>query len=91
VLIAPTTPWSATPIGTEEIEHGGRRVPLRPSIGLLTQPISFAGFPAVSVPMAAATPLPMGIQLIAAPWREDLCLRAAAVLEQAGVVRSHLG
>ena len=29
--------------------------------------------------------LPIGVQLIAAPWREDLALRAARRLEAAGV------
>jgi Asp-tRNA(Asn)/Glu-tRNA(Gln) amidotransferase A subunit family amidase len=29
--------------------------------------------------------LPIGVQLIAAPWREDLCLRVAAALEAQGV------
>ena len=29
--------------------------------------------------------LPLGVQLIAAPWREDLALRAAAALQAAGV------
>jgi amidase/aspartyl-tRNA(Asn)/glutamyl-tRNA(Gln) amidotransferase subunit A len=29
--------------------------------------------------------LPLGVQLVAAPWNEDLALRAAAVLQAAGV------
>jgi Asp-tRNA(Asn)/Glu-tRNA(Gln) amidotransferase A subunit family amidase len=29
--------------------------------------------------------LPMGVQVIAAPWREDVCLRIAQQLESAGV------
>jgi Asp-tRNA(Asn)/Glu-tRNA(Gln) amidotransferase A subunit family amidase len=29
--------------------------------------------------------LPIGVQLIAAPWREDICLRAAWALQMAGV------
>jgi aspartyl-tRNA(Asn)/glutamyl-tRNA(Gln) amidotransferase subunit A len=32
--------------------------------------------------------LPIGVQIIAAPWREDLALRVASALEQAGVVRA---
>ena len=31
--------------------------------------------------------MPIGVQLIAPPWREDLAFRAAALLERAGVVR----
>ena len=29
--------------------------------------------------------LPIGVQLIAAPWREDLVFRAAKVLQEAGI------
>ena len=51
-------------------------------MGLLTQPISFAGCPVVAAPLwpAPASGLPLGVQIIAAPWREDLALRAARVL-----------
>jgi aspartyl-tRNA(Asn)/glutamyl-tRNA(Gln) amidotransferase subunit A len=30
--------------------------------------------------------MPIGVQIIAAPWREDIALRIARVLEQRGVV-----
>jgi len=53
---------------------------------MLTQPISFLGLPVVSVPLTTASGLPIGVQLIAPPWREDLCLRAAWALEQRGIV-----
>ncbi len=87
VLIAPATPVVAQPLGTEWLELQGRRLPLRPSLGLLTQPISCVGLPVMTVPIAGVSALPIGVQLIAAPWREDLCLRAAHQLEQAGVAR----
>ena len=51
VLIAPATPVAAPAIGTEWIEINGQRLPCRPSIGLLTQPISFAGCPVVAAPV----------------------------------------
>ena len=55
-------------------------------MGLLTQPVSFAGCPVVAAPMwPTGSALPIGVQLIAAPWREDLALRAAQTLSQAGV------
>jgi 1-carboxybiuret hydrolase len=85
ILVAPATPVSATPLGDEWLELGGRRLPLRPSLGLLAQPISCIGLPVVTVPVTGVGALPIGVQLIAAPWREDLCLRAAAHLEHAGV------
>ena len=87
VLIAPATPVSAPVIGSEWLEVNGVRHPCRPAMGLLTQPISFAGCPVVSAPLwpEGTGGLPIGVQLIAAPWREDLVLRAAMVLQQAGV------
>lgn len=58
-------------------------------MGLLTQPISCIGLPVCAVPVwGAHASLPIGVQLIGAPWREDLVLRAAAALEAAGVVQS---
>ncbi|EJE54838.1 amidase, Asp-tRNAAsn/Glu-tRNAGln amidotransferase A subunit, partial [Acidovorax sp. CF316] len=89
LLLAPATPCAATPIGTERFDLNGRDLPLRPNMGLLTQPISCIGLPVCSVPVWGAHPtLPLGVQLIAAPWREDLALRAAAVLEAAGICQA---
>ncbi len=87
VLITPATPVAAPVIGTEWLDINGTRQPCRPAMGLLTQPISFAGCPVVAAPMwpQGTDGLPIGVQIIAAPWREDLALRAAQVLAEAGV------
>ncbi len=89
VLIAPATPCVAPAIGTEWLQIGERRLPSRASMGLLTQPISCIGLPVVTVPLwgtSAAHPhLPVGVQLIAAPWREDHALRVAAQLQAGGL------
>ena len=47
---------------------------LRPNIGIYTQPISFIGLPVVAAPVPL-TPLPIAVQIIAAPWREDVALQ----------------
>jgi len=89
VLLAPATPCAATPIGTEWIEINGQRLPARPSMGLLTQPISCIGLPVCAVPVwGAHASLPIGVQVIAAPWREDLALRVAHHLQSLGVAAS---
>jgi AtzE family amidohydrolase len=88
LLIAPATPVTAPLLGQETIEVGGRVLPTRPNLGLLTQPISCIGLPVAVAPLWPAGGLPMGIQLIAAPWCEDVCLRAAYVLEQSGLATS---
>ncbi|MDO9404033.1 MAG: AtzE family amidohydrolase [Polaromonas sp.] len=87
VLIAPATPVSAPRIGTEWLDIQGHTLPARAAMGLLTQPVSFAGCPVVAAPMwpSANNGLPLGVQLIAAPWREDLALRAGFALEQHGL------
>ena len=89
LLLAPATPISAPAVGTEWIEINGVSHPCRPAMGLLTQPISFAGCPVVAAPLwpEATGGMPMGVQLIAAPWNEALCLRAARALEEAGTAR----
>jgi 1-carboxybiuret hydrolase len=89
VLLAPATPCVAPAIGTDWLQIGDKKLPARASMGLLTQPISCIGLPVVSVPlwgMSAAQPhLPIGVQVIAAPWREDHALRVAAQLQAQGL------
>ncbi|WJV66006.1 AtzE family amidohydrolase [Pectobacteriaceae bacterium CE70] len=87
VLIAPATPCPATRIGQETMHINNEDLPIRASMGMLTQPISFLGLPVVTVPLATTCGLPIGVQLIAAPWREDIALRAAWQLEQQGIAR----
>ena len=89
ILLAPATPCPATTIGQETFEIDGQRLPVRPNMGLLTQPISCIGLPVCAVPVwSPGAPLPIGVQVIAAPWREDLALRVAAFLERAGTVHA---
>ena len=46
------------------------------------------GLPGLSVPTGLVDGLPTGVQLVAARWREDLCLQAGAAIERAvGLVR----
>ena len=62
----------------------GVELPLRPNIGVFTQPISFIGLPVAPCRSGSDDGLPLGVQVIAAPWREDLALRVARALERAG-------
>ena len=85
VIIAPATPCVAPKIGQTTFVLDGIELPVRANIGIHTQPISFIGLPVVAVPVQL-DPLPIGVQVIAAPWREDIVLRVAFALERAGVV-----
>ena len=84
IILAPATPTTAPSIGQTTFVLDGQETALRPNIGIYTQPISFIGLPVVAVPVPLK-PLPIGVQIIAAPWREDMALRAAHALEQSGV------
>jgi 1-carboxybiuret hydrolase len=84
LILAPATPCTAPAIGQQRFVIDGVEMPVRPNIGIYTQPISFIGLPVVAVPVPLS-PMPIGVQIIAAPWCEDLALRAAWALEQAGV------
>jgi aspartyl-tRNA(Asn)/glutamyl-tRNA(Gln) amidotransferase subunit A len=85
-LIAPATPCRAPAIGKKTFVLDGREQLVRPNIGVYTQPISFIGLPVVAAPVwTAGERLPIGVQIIAPPWREDLALRVARQLERDGV------
>jgi AtzE family amidohydrolase len=85
VLLAPTTPWVAPLIGAPRLATvGGAEVVARAHSGVFTQPLSFIGLPVMSVPVPGR--LPLGVQLIAAPFREAVLFRVAARLEADGIV-----
>jgi aspartyl-tRNA(Asn)/glutamyl-tRNA(Gln) amidotransferase subunit A len=84
-VLLPATPCTAPRIGQDTFTLDGVEMPVRANLGLYTQPISFIGLPVVAVPVPL-TPLPIGVQIVAAPWREDVALRIAYALEGTGVV-----
>ncbi len=83
-IIAPSTPCVAPKLGQATFVLDGVELPVRANIGLHTQPISFIGLPVAAVPVPLE-PMPIGVQIIAAPWREDIALRVALALERMGV------
>ncbi len=88
VILAPSTPCTAPRIGQKTFVLDGVELPVRPNLGIYTQPISFIGLPVAAVPVPLPGGLPIGVQVIAAPWREDIALRVAYTLEAAGVARA---
>ncbi|TMJ80837.1 MAG: AtzE family amidohydrolase [Alphaproteobacteria bacterium] len=84
-VLAPATPCTAPLIGQNTFVLDGIELPVRANLGIYTQPISFIGLPVVAVPVPLK-PLPIGVQIIAGPWREDVALRIAYALEQAGAI-----
>jgi aspartyl-tRNA(Asn)/glutamyl-tRNA(Gln) amidotransferase subunit A len=83
-IVAPATPCTAPAIGQQTFMLDGVEMPIRPNLGIYTQPISFVGLPVVAVPVPLS-PMPIGVQIVAAPWREDIALRIAYELERKGI------
>ena len=84
VLFTPTSPTPAFRLG--ERIHDPYRMYLS---DVFTVPANLAGVPALSVPIGLAEGLPVGGQLMAAHWREDTLLTAAAAIEaELGMVGS---
>ena len=52
-------------------------MPVSAALTRFTAWAAVTGMPAVSVPSPGAE-IPVGIQVMARPWREDLCARIAA-------------
>jgi AtzE family amidohydrolase len=85
IIIAPTTPIAAPLINQQTMILDGEEILVRPYLGQFTQPLSFIGLPVLSVPIQRQGALPLGVQLIAAPYNEAMILQVAAVLEAMGI------
>ncbi|WP_341911223.1 AtzE family amidohydrolase [Ferrovibrio terrae] len=89
IILAPATPRVAPKLGQVMMTLNGVEMPVRANLGLFTQPISAIGLPVVAAPYAdRAGKLPIGVQIIAAPWKEELALRVARRLESVGIAAS---
>ncbi|MDB9525019.1 AtzE family amidohydrolase [Oscillatoria sp. CS-180] len=86
VLIAPTTPCVAPFIDQKTMDIAGQSILVRPHLGLYTQPLSFIGLPVLSAPVAEPGALPVGVQIIAAPYQEAVILKVARWLEKHHVI-----
>lgn len=83
VLVCPTLPFAATPLGdvTVEITPGAPEDMLSAIMQFTGLP-SLTGLPAISVPCGFdAGGLPIGLQLIGRPFEETTLLRAAAAFQ----------
>ncbi|MDO8358558.1 MAG: AtzE family amidohydrolase [Devosia sp.] len=89
IILAPATPMRAPKLGQKTAMFGGVELPVRPNMGIFTQPISFIGLPVAVAPIwIEGHKLPLGVQVIAAPWREDFALRVARQLEKTGTAKA---
>ena len=84
-LVTPTTPLPAAKIGEDaEVELLGKKVNTFFTFIKDCDPVSVAGYPALSVPAGwSADGLPVGIQIVGRPWEEGRILRIGYAYEQA--------
>jgi len=81
MLVTPTVAGPPPKIGFLAGEHGGRH--LREILAYTSQ-FNLTGQPAISLPLHwSGEGLPMGVQFVAAPFREDLLVRLGSQLEEA--------
>jgi aspartyl-tRNA(Asn)/glutamyl-tRNA(Gln) amidotransferase subunit A len=85
VIVVPATPCVAPPIDAATLRMGGVELPTGPALGWFTQPLAGTDCPSLTVPIARAGRLPIGVQLMARHAGEDLLFRVAAQLESLGV------
>ncbi len=86
-LFTPTTPIVAPRIGERTVRVGGEDEDVRLASTRMLRAINALGYPAVTIPCGlSGSGLPIGLQIVGAPDDEGLILRAAAALEDAGIV-----
>jgi aspartyl-tRNA(Asn)/glutamyl-tRNA(Gln) amidotransferase subunit A len=85
IILAPTSPIPAPPIGASEIHVvGERETTVRAELLRLTRPANLTGQPAISIPCGFTREgLPVGLQLIAPKWAEARLLSIAFAYEEA--------
>jgi len=85
-LITPTAPITAPRIGQKTLNLAGEDQQVRATATRFTRCFNALGLPAVSIPCGLTRAwLPVGLQIVAAPFRDQLVLRVAAALEDSGV------
>jgi aspartyl-tRNA(Asn)/glutamyl-tRNA(Gln) amidotransferase subunit A len=84
VLVGPTVPIAAPPIGQETVRIGGRDQPAAVVLSSLTRLQNVTGFPAVTLPCGYTSAwLPVGLQIAGRPLDEAMVLRVADAYERA--------
>jgi aspartyl-tRNA(Asn)/glutamyl-tRNA(Gln) amidotransferase subunit A len=84
VILAPSVPMPAPPIGENSVMIGGESQSVRGALVRMNRPANFTGFPAISVPCGfTRAGLPIGLAIHGPEWGEAKLLRIALRYEQA--------
>jgi amidase len=79
LVVTPASNEPPFPVDLDLVDADTTRRIMHAQIMQLAIPV--LGLPAVSVPTGVVNGLPMGVQIVAGRFREDLCLEAAAAIE----------
>jgi AtzE family amidohydrolase len=85
VILAPVAPIPAPCFTDLTTTIGGVDHALRPLLGRFAQALAPAGLPIVVAPYVRRGVLPVGVQIVAAPFKEDHAFRVASTLEISGL------
>ena len=84
VLVGPTVPVAAPPIGDDEVQVGDTTLPTVLALLQYTRAHNLTGLPAISVPCGLTNDnLPVGLQIVGRAYDEETVYRAAHAYEQA--------
>lgn len=84
ILLTPTLPFVAPPLGQGTITLEGAVQPIRNGLSKFTRPFNTAGFPAIAVPCGLSREhLPLSVQFVARPFAESQLLKVSCIMEQA--------
>ena len=85
VLLVPSTPIPATPIGERKVSIGGHEEAVYSALTRLTGPTNMNGLPSLSVPGGTTgSGLPVGLQIIGRPFDEATLYRFGRAYEETG-------
>jgi len=81
-LFTPASATTAPRIGQKQVELNGEMHDTRLATTRLVRGINVLGFPALVIPCGASEGLPIGLKMIARPWKENLLLSLGEALER---------
>jgi len=86
-LMTPAVAANAKPIGEDEIEVAGHKVPYRSPLSRYSALVNQTGLPAISLPLDRDGVPPPSIQFIGPRWHEHRLLELGSLLEREGLSR----
>ncbi len=83
VLLTPTLPFLATPIGDRVVTVRGGEQKIRSNLTRFTNPFNLTGLPALSIPCGVSREgLPMSVQVVGSPFSEARLLQIGGWIEE---------